>query len=279
MTPIFATCCDSRYFPYALTLARSLDEQAQGGTDFHIFKTALTDADRARAASVAARFRHLRITTHDMAELTGDIPRLTGMSYLTPEAYARLYLPGFFKDLRTAVIYLDPDIIAIRPYARLLELASTLETPAATPDYYIPLMAHRHYLRGRFEHYYNSGVLVMPDTDACRRIFADCVAALRQGGLRLVYADQDVLNHVAADRITPLGIEFNYSENTTRYERLFNEPVTPVLIHFTGGTKPWMWKNRSSHRGEFRAVAARAGLSLNERTGWFTHLRAKLGAR
>ena len=135
--------------------------------------------------------------------------------------------------------------------------------------------------------YINSGVL-MVDLVKWRKHQAGerLLRFYRENGERLFCGDQDAINHVMAESIGPLPVEYNFFTNYRyfRYETLVKlcpayvhcagsreafeaAKRQPAVIHFMGAERPWIRGNRNPYRKRFQKwldLSAFAGMPLTE---------------
>ena len=74
----------------------------------------------------------------------------------------------------------------------------------------------------------------------------------------LVFNDQDVLNALLHDKKLFLPFRYNVQDGFLRRKRrirpeaipdLEKELLHPVIVHYTGGKKPWQYKSRHPYKG------------------------------
>ena len=162
------------------------------------------------------------------------------------------------------MLYLDPDILVIRPVRPLYEtqlgdslLAAASHSGLTGMSDYVNKIRLSNY---EAESYYNSGVLLMnlPQMREEMRP-ADIFAYAREYEERLILPDQDILNGLYGTRI--LGVDdsvWNY--DARRYDRYWlgshgEKDMDWVMqhtaiLHFCGKNKPWS----RGYEGHFSAL-------------------------
>ena len=195
------------------------------------------------------------------ADLFADAPVAR---YWTRAMYYRLLAAELLPRSLDRVLYLDPDILVIRPVRPLYEtqlgdslLAAASHSGLTGMSDYVNKIRLSNY---EAESYYNSGVLLMnlPQMREEMRP-ADIFAYAREYEERLILPDQDILNGLYGTRI--LGVDdsvWNY--DARRYDRYWlgshGEKDMDwvmdhtVFLHFCGKNKPWS----RGYEGHFSAL-------------------------
>lgn len=189
--------------------------------------------------------------------LPGRIPNASMLRMLAPEALPHL----------DRVIYLNSDVVVLHDIAELYESNLEGRPLGAVVDIGMYLRLAREKAKRRdnlssyfislgfdpkVRHYVNGGVLLM-DLAALRQLKLGAKAfqmsAEKAGRLR--YGDQDIINAVLRDQITPLDRRWNVTATTAGLRRqpryapaeLFAEWQALLgeqwLLHYTGPKKPW----------------------------------------
>ena len=184
--------------------------------------------------------------------------------YYSRAMYYRLLAAELLPRELDRVLYLDPDILVIRPVRPLYEtqlgdslLAAASHSGLTGMSDYVNKIRLSNY---EAESYYNSGVLLMnlPQMREEMRP-ADIFAYAREYEERLILPDQDILNGLYGTRI--LGVDdsvWNY--DARRYDRYWlgshGEKDMDwvmdhtVFLHFCGKNKPWS----RGYEGHFSAL-------------------------
>lgn len=153
-------------------------------------------------------------------------------------------LPGDVRD----VLYLDSDLIVVGSLEDMLAddgRCGGLDEPIVRA---VARDSGRHLEQFGFrsQQYFNAGVLLV-DLDAWRRegIQAKLFRCAEDFFGKLHLWDQDVLNLVLEGRWSELGGRFNETA-------VYAKSPEARIIHFVGGTKPWMVGGRHPYRKEYR---------------------------
>lgn len=211
----------------------------------------LIETNRQRFDALAAQFGQ-RISYHDASVLGSgiDLKTQSSVSFLSPAAVYRLFLPEILPDLSRA-IYLDADMVVDMDLAEMwdqdlrglplggipdlgVQRALYVTGRDATCDLWANgAMARWRELDIPLERYFNSGSLLM-DLDAIRRdkLFAATLDFIERHP-NLPCLDQDALNAVFRENYTELPFRFNIM--LSMYPTWC---AGPCIWHYTGD-KPW----------------------------------------
>ena len=198
---------------------------------------------------------HQKIFFYDMSQISmDDFP--VGLwfqeSFITIEAYYRLFLMNVLPRTMDKVIYLDSDIVICDSIKELWEIDISDVAVGAVPDCFHQDIHETN--RIGYEvglGIFNSGVLLI-NLNYWREhdVMKDFVAYAKEAKNHLKYHDQDVLNYVFRHCKKELPIRFNLQTIHMYYDRfrylhfrLIDEVkeafLHPVVIHYTGPEKPW----------------------------------------
>ena len=162
--------------------------------------------------------------------------------------YARFLLGELLPLDAQMVLYLDSDLVVVGP------LGGILDRPAVTSGDTRPIVRavprdsghHLEEFGFRGDRYFNAGVLLV-DLKQWRREGIQDRLFERAEELfgRLHLWDQDVLNLVLEGRWSELPRNFNETALETK-------SADARIVHFVGGTKPWMVGGHHPYRDEYR---------------------------
>ena len=198
---------------------------------------------------------HQKILFYDMSQISmDDFP--VGLhfqeSFITIEAYYRLFLMNVFPRTMDKVLYLDSDIVICGSIRELWDIDISDVAVGAVPDCFHQDIHETN--RIGYEvglGIFNSGVLLI-NLNYWREhdVMKEFVAYAKEAKDHLKYHDQDILNYVFRHCKKELPIRFNLQTIHMYHDRFrylhfhFFEEVkeafrNPVVIHFTGPYKPW----------------------------------------
>jgi len=165
--------------------------------------------------------------------------------------YYRLFAPMFLPKEVTKIIYLDCDMIVNGALTELWNTDIDDKALAAVYDEnYLDngIYQRLHYPRQNL--YFNAGMLLM-NLKYWRenKVMERCLKYITDYPERLLFHDQDTINAVLNREIVSLPITYNFQTGFLcrcakldsflhkEIEETINEE--PVIIHFTGPSKPW----------------------------------------
>lgn len=198
---------------------------------------------------------HQKILFYDMSQISmDDFP--VGLhfqeSFITIEAYYRLFLMNVLPRTMDKVLYLDSDIVICGSIRELWDIDISDVAVGAVPDCFHQDIHETN--RIGYEvglGIFNSGVLLI-NLKYWREhdVMKEFVAYAKEAKDHLKYHDQDVLNYVFRHCKKELPIRFNLQTIHMYYDRfrylhfrliedIKEAFLNPVVIHYTGPEKPW----------------------------------------
>lgn len=241
---VVALIADAAYFPGAfVAAARILDLGLRQDASLVILHSpgAVTNEQQRWLAS-----RHARINLREIRDgefLPGDFG--TWVSRLTP-LFLRFALPETFASARR-ILYVDSDILPLRPIDSVFDLDLAGHALAAVPDdldsglagYKPSWIDYREGLGVPIGvPYLNCGVLLM-DAAAwrTRRLKQHLIELYLANRDRCRYFDQSAINLFFKGEFALLSPIWNFQQNcqAIRAEKM----MAPRLVHFAGSAKPW----------------------------------------
>ncbi len=221
---------------------------------FHVISKGLLEENKQKITSL----KSLRDFDIEFVEVNADDFKdcPNNAAYITIEAYFRIKLPSMFPHL-DKILYLDVDTVVTG------DIGTIWHTPMSDDDWVAGVQdigVNADFLEKlgmkRDAYYINSGVLLMNLT-ALRKIGFEekCFDYIRKNAPLLMHVDQDVINPVCEGHILKLqpycNLLHGYLETPTpkkfpvlQYssDEIRHACKNPVLIHYTGPTKPWFYK-------------------------------------
>lgn len=215
-------------------------------------------------------FPHIRFIP--LPSITGalDVSVDFNPTHVPRSAMARLTLNTVLPPEYTQILYLDGDIQIvgdIRPLIRyrvpkgmVLAGCDHAEINWSESGRYAKVM--RNYITGlkitRGRDYFNSGVLAA-QRDTWQALTAEALAFFNQHSELCQFHDQSALNAVARTSRIPLHPRYNF---VSWFRWIGGQDwVSPAILHFTGGQKPWANTNPAANgafRGTYVSMAARS---------------------
>lgn len=245
-------CTDDKYAPYYGILLTSLFDNNKGEIfDIYVLTAGLSkDCQRLYHHLANQNNARIRIITinDDMMKLC---PIREG-DHVTLATYYRIIAPLYLPNDIDKILYLDGDIIINGRIIDLWEIDISNHALGAVVDE--AYFRDEPYIRLGYEKshpYINAGVLLM-NLKYWRKhdIINRCMKCIETMPDKLLFHDQDTLNVVLHNSIKLLPLTFNYQRGFIDYtfynkiERRFQEEIcavkyNPVVIHYTGYSKPW----------------------------------------
>ncbi len=179
---------------------------------------------------------------------------------------SRLFLCSYLPKQMSRILYLDCDTIVSGSIAELETISFDGNYVAAVPELYMPdekkaLIGH-----AKNETYFNAGVLLV-NMDLWRKskIENEFIEYYRLMNGRLLYNDQDIINHCCKGKIKKLSHTYNLSTNLFYFHRFFVRKLQPAydtissnkyaeilkkpsIIHYMGDERPWIKGNHNKYR-------------------------------
>ncbi|MEL6641022.1 MAG: glycosyltransferase [Pseudomonadota bacterium] len=178
--------------------------------------------------------------------LSVDRDDFPSCNYLNFASYLRLFAITGLADTYEKILYLDSDIYMARPgLERMFEIDLPLNKGVAA----VRDLPQQWNLTERLHEaieldlpsspYFNSGVLLVLTREwREQRVFERCLAQIKKYPQALIHTDQSALN---------LALDGDWAELSWIWNMYCNpgsawvvKRIPAVLVHFAGGTKPWM---------------------------------------
>lgn len=178
------------------------------------------------------------------------------MQHISKAAYFRINIPKILKD--KLILYLDADIVCVGDISSFLKLELSDKILAAITD---PIFRwHEDLNMSPGSRYFNSGVMLI-NTEAWNDAhISDRVLDFIQNHKdKIRFVDQCGLNAVIDGNWLELSPKFNQQAILFRedfnfepfgfaLEELENARKEPILIHYTGPSKPWHYNNNHPYK-------------------------------
>lgn len=225
---------------------RDIDEMT-----VYIFTDGFSEENEKRFAQLAEKYDR-KIVIMDIAEKVQDY-KSKGLkphrgAYIT---YIKMFLPDYFPEDVSHIVYIDADTLILRSISLLLEPVPLLAMPKYSP------MSYANDVIG-YEHTFCSECIVIN----AKRWRAEAWSAkllhfLQTADKHYMNADEGIMNVVFKDKITKLPLSFNFEpvflaipkkdilavNSNLDYtpEEISSQYDAPVIIHMIKffGSKPW----------------------------------------
>lgn len=234
----------------------------------YILSQGIDNQNVKKLCAIAKKY-HRVVQFIDISEFKKFIPFDFDVSGYHPIVLSRLFLCRYLPDTVERVLYLDCDIIINDSLRELDMLALGQSYLAAVPELYMPTDKKVLIGLGKKETYYNAGVLLINlalwRSMNLETVFINYYQDM-QG--KLLYNDQDIINHCCKDRILTLNQTYNLSTNLPFFPRFFVKKLQPeyetqsadiykrilkkpAIIHYAGDERPWIAGNYNKYRRQF----------------------------
>jgi lipopolysaccharide biosynthesis glycosyltransferase len=255
--PVVFACDEGYAMPLATTL-RSIVEanQANGPLDCYILTDGFSEAAKRRVEeSLPAGAAAIRWVPVDLQPFEGlsTLPHISGVTY------ARLLVAQILPEEVTRVLYLDADILVLKPLDQLWKTDLEGAVVGAVED-----GLDRDLQSGkagldmvpRVRSYFNAGVLLI-DLELWRkhRISERAFSFLERNPTS-PFSDQDALNVVFDGCWKRLDAQWNFQSHHETALQGMLPGRRPGIVHFVTSSKPWdprAWSVNASFYDEFRS--------------------------
>ncbi len=221
-----------------------------------------------RLRRIAEKYRRT-VKFIDIEESDRLIPYALDTSGYNPIVLSRLFLGRYLPKEIECILYLDCDIIINGSIKELETISLGRNLIAAVPELYMPTEKKALLGLQKEETYYNSGVLLINlILWRFEKIESDFMKYCHLMNGKLLYIDQDILNHCCKGRILTLSHTYNLSTNLFYFPRYFMKRLqpaydtssakkyarilsSPAIIHYAGDERPWIAGNRNKYRRQY----------------------------
>ncbi|MAR64504.1 MAG: hypothetical protein CMB83_01035 [Flammeovirgaceae bacterium] len=177
-------------------------------------------------------------------------------AHVSEATYYRLNLQNYFFEEDDMLIYLDSDVIFINnPLTALKEQANFLKNS----NYVISakseetLSEHGKDVLGlTSKNYFNAGVMIINVNKWKNLKVSDRLyESLEKLGEKIIFWDQDVLNHYFDGQYLELDQKLNYQVRMEDNNFLKSSLKSEILLHYSGKFKPWTVKGASKEEAKY----------------------------
>ncbi len=243
---------DEKYAPYCGIMLTSLFVNSLGGDRINVYCMTdyLSSTSLKKFRQLADKYNATFTAIVVKREYVQGFPiKLT--DHVSLVAYYRLFAQMFLPKEVDKIIYLDCDMIV---NGSLTELWNTdVEDKAMAAVYDENYLDDKIYQRLHYPRqnmYFNSGMLLL-NLKYWRenKVMERCLKYIADYPERLLFHDQDTINTVLNRYIASLPITYNFQTGflyrCAKFDSFLHKEIEetireePVIIHFTGPSKPW----------------------------------------
>jgi lipopolysaccharide biosynthesis glycosyltransferase len=237
----------------AVALCSLFDNNPDLALNVYILNSDIDPPSWKKIQSIADRYDQKLI---DLKVSEKDLEGLVTTWHFTLATYYRLFIPEKLSVDR--VLYLDVDIVvngSIRELYRT-DLGDSFLAAVREPDF----DRHEQLEMSKQANYFNAGVMVI-NLDKWReeRLKESVIAMVKRKPEAMVFSDQCGINSVVNGRWTEVDPKFNLvhfyaREDLSNFKGMFPDNVLddarrhPVIIHFSGASKPWHFHRKHPFR-------------------------------
>lgn len=255
---------DEQYLKYCYVMLTSLFENNKDASiRIHLIASELSqESQNMLKELVEEKYRHKIVFYSVGDEMLKQCSIYGDGSHITIATYYRICLESILPADIHKVLYIDCDLIVEGSIKGLWDTDISGVAVGCVEDMWSG--KDDNYTRLDYDSkysYFNAGVLLI-NLDYWRKIgFQHAAleyAAKHQG--ELIFNDQDVLNALLHDKKIFLPFRYNLQDGFFRCKRrirkdaepdLDKEMESPVIIHYTGGKKPWHYKSQHPYKQLF----------------------------
>ena len=203
--------------------------------------------------SIAERYGQ---TLVDLKVSETDLAGLVTTWHFTLATYYRLFIPEKLNFDR--VLYLDVDVLVNGSIAELYhtDMGDSFLLAVREPNF----DRHEQLEMSKDAKYFNAGMMVI-NLDKWRRerLKENVIAIVKRKPESMVFSDQCGINSIVNGRWKEVDPRFNLvhsyaADDFARYIHMFpggvlaNARNHPVIIHFSGASKPWLFRRNPPYR-------------------------------
>lgn len=231
---------DARYVKYAGVLMTNLVHQHLGQPlCFHLACDGIGEEDKRRLAAFTMLYRNVELYIYDMTkmldrlnQIRSDAPQRLHRSVLL-----RVLLPVYVPQNVERLVYMDVDMICLRPLDELFKLEMGNNAVAAVASLHSEKNVAG--LNMSSSRYFNAGLLVVDvPVWRSRELTQKVVDYYQQHSENLPLLEQDALNAVLDGEFTELDERFNFLVEVNN-PLMIKYPETAAVLHCVNEAKAW----------------------------------------
>lgn len=183
-------------------------------------------------------------------------------NHISLVGYYRLFLENLLPEKISRVLYLDCDLVITGSLKEIWETDISNYAVGCIEDMWSGKA--NNYVRLNYDasfSYFNSGVLLI-NVDYWRKIGFEkkAIQFIIDHAKELVFFDQDILNALLYDQKKLLPLKYNLQDGFYRVKQRMNRHTIeeldkaieqPIVIHYTGGKKPWNYMSAHPYKNAY----------------------------
>lgn len=274
-------CADGKFISHSMTTMLSvINSNPDFEFSFYLVANELEQEKELKIsqklASLGAEFKYIQI--QDSSFENFPIPH-----HFSKANYYRLLIPGLIPSPKA--IYLDADIIVVDSLVPFLGIDMNSHLLAAVAD---PIYKWKSELGMKPDStYFNSGMMLMNlDLWKEKSISEKAFEFIQENPQKIRFVDQCALNAVIDGDFLELPPKFNQQAILYREDFDFSavgwskeeqrEAIdSPVLIHYTGPSKPWEYNSNHPRKSDYWKIQKESPFRLKFPEGmkWSDHFK------
>lgn len=235
-------CSDGNYIEYLATALMSVYlNNVHENIKFHVFSYDIDNEKLNKLKQSDADISIYRLDEQELAEFDNE----SSLAHINKSTYIRLLVPRLLPAEVEYFVYLDVDVLCFSSLAELKEINLSNHVCAVVTDNSSEINKRNNMRIGvESDKYFNAGMMYVNkqlwlDNDIEKK--TQTILRERKGTLK--YLDQDALNLALQGQIVFIDKKWNFLYTLLDEEQkesfLYNPEKLPVIMHFTGGRKPW----------------------------------------
>lgn len=243
---------DNKFVRYcAVTMISALTNDKPTDLHFHIVANDLTEQNKEILTDMTTS-KGAYISFYNVPEEKLDGYTIRWEKHRLPMiVFYRCLLASILPESIDKVLYLDSDLLVLKPLDELWNLNLTEKAIAGVPDDFKANPKHCNRLQYDLSYnYFNGGVLLLNLTYWRQYdIETQCKVYYRTYPDRVIYNDQDLLNGLLHDKKVLADIQWNVQENAYRIPKgkspNWIPPYADIILHpgilHYSSRKPWQY--------------------------------------
>lgn len=159
--------------------------------------------------------------------------------------YFRFLLSDILPHTIDTILYMDSDLVVTGQLDGLLELDMKNKFLYASEEFLTTNVSRLNSYGVQIRRYFNSGVLLINlSLWRSKSVSEGLIITAITYRSKLILPDQDVLNIYFANNWALLPMIYNSTDSILKN----NVYLPPIVVHFTGGSKPWHYLNEHPYK-------------------------------
>ena len=229
---------DNYAMPAGVTITSIIENNSSLSFCFHLFVDNISSINLQKFSQLISEKCSVKIYyLNNNFQINSDTLVLGYLSFMS---CVRFIIPDILEKETDKFLYIDSDILCLKPIDILYSTELTGYIAGVIPDDNVMRNVVKDLYPINSEKYFNAGVLLINTKEWVKYdISAKCMQTINDGNI-YQFADQDVLNILLENKTILLPIKYNtkiHISISCKEEQLI-APYT-VFLHYVTGYKPW----------------------------------------